>query len=351
MHVFISYSHNDAWIASTIKSQLESQEFVTWIDEDISPGEKWSKAIDDAIESSFALVVIVTQASRQSEYVTYEWSFALGRGIPVIPVILQKSDMHPKLSELQYVDYSDSSKQQVSKLISKLKELQELKISEPKAKRFTSDQFTSPLSKLFEDLNHTDHHKRRNAAQALGNMKEISAVPYLLKKLDDKAWSVRLDAVNALGKIRDKSAVPALLHRLHNDKGQSVRLEVIWALGQIGDEAATLSLCQFASWQNEKDIKVRHEAVDALSRIGDSHACKCLFTVASAEIEDLALREMAITMLGILATLNSGGIAQRLLSNLAHDARSQISDLAKTVFENLGTDEALDTVNEWLNKS
>ena len=39
---------------------------------------------------------------------TYEWAFALGSGVPVLPLLLNsaEADLHPRLRTLQYLDFS-----------------------------------------------------------------------------------------------------------------------------------------------------------------------------------------------------------------------------------------------------
>jgi hypothetical protein len=44
--------------------------------------------------------------SINSHYVTYEWAFAHGLGKPIIPLLYQKTDLHKKLSDLQYLDFT-----------------------------------------------------------------------------------------------------------------------------------------------------------------------------------------------------------------------------------------------------
>ena len=46
----------------------------------LRPGSDWRQEIDRAIRDSFVLIVVVSPDSKASEYVTYEWAFALGLG-------------------------------------------------------------------------------------------------------------------------------------------------------------------------------------------------------------------------------------------------------------------------------
>lgn len=84
--VFISYSHKDERYVNLILRELKRKKILYWYDKKIPPGKNWADCINDAIKDSFALVLIMTPNSRQSDYVNYEWAYALGAGIPIIPV-------------------------------------------------------------------------------------------------------------------------------------------------------------------------------------------------------------------------------------------------------------------------
>src|SRR6266571_9375290 len=94
-HVFISYKHEDQDFAENLIGRLEKAGFTTWADYKISTGEEWRTAIDLAIKNAFALIVIMTPEAKVSEYVTYEWAFAWGVGVKVIPIMLKTTPLHP----------------------------------------------------------------------------------------------------------------------------------------------------------------------------------------------------------------------------------------------------------------
>jgi TIR domain len=58
----------------------------------------WRREIDDALRNSHIVLVLVTRIARQSEYVTYEWAFALGAGVKVVPIVVDKQALHPRLA-------------------------------------------------------------------------------------------------------------------------------------------------------------------------------------------------------------------------------------------------------------
>jgi len=103
-HVFISYKNEELDFAENVISRLEKAGFATWADSNIGAGEEWRTAIDLAIKDAFALVVIMTPAAKASEYITYEWAYAWGSGIKVIPILLRPTSLHPRLEALQHLD-------------------------------------------------------------------------------------------------------------------------------------------------------------------------------------------------------------------------------------------------------
>src|SRR6267378_4430509 len=123
MHVFISYSHADGDFADNLRTRLKGDGFDVWTDEDrLLAGEDWRNGIDQAIRSACTLIVVVTPSAKASEYVTYEWAFAWGVGVKVIPVLLEPTPLHPRLEVLQYLDFSIRSARPWDKLLARLKD-------------------------------------------------------------------------------------------------------------------------------------------------------------------------------------------------------------------------------------
>jgi CheY-like chemotaxis protein len=104
--VFMSYASKDAIFADLARMKLEDAGIDVWIDDSsLRAGQEWRNAIDEGISSADVLLVMLTPQSCQSPYVTYEWAFALGKGIKVIPLLLEDCEIHPRLSVVQYLDF------------------------------------------------------------------------------------------------------------------------------------------------------------------------------------------------------------------------------------------------------
>ena len=71
-------------------------------------GDDWRQSIDEGIQSSDALIVVISPNSAESSYVTYEWALALGLGVKIIPLLLATTKMHPRLEVFHYLDFTKS---------------------------------------------------------------------------------------------------------------------------------------------------------------------------------------------------------------------------------------------------
>ncbi len=106
-HVFISYKHEDGDFAQVLIYKIQEAGFETWVDNDrLHVGEDWRAGIDTAIKNAVALIVIMTPEAKASEYITYEWAFAWGAGVKVIPVMYKETILHPRLEALHYLNFT-----------------------------------------------------------------------------------------------------------------------------------------------------------------------------------------------------------------------------------------------------
>lgn len=84
--VFISHSSKDKVIADHICAELEKKGIKCWIaPRDIKPGEEWARAINTAITSSSAFIVIYSGNSAQSTQVPKEIGLAGAKNSYIIP--------------------------------------------------------------------------------------------------------------------------------------------------------------------------------------------------------------------------------------------------------------------------
>lgn len=263
--MFISYSHqDDNEFFERLKQEIEKENIEYWTDEKISPGEVWSKAIDDAIKNAFAVIVVMSPVATKSQYITYEWSFALGLGKVVIPIIVTKgAELHPKLGEIQHIDFTNRQNQPWDRLITRLKAVMNLPQSVPQTLSENND-------RLISDLNSKRSDTRRNAIKTLGDLGRRDVIPKLAVLVEDtnEKPSVREDAAITLGKLAAIEATPNLITALRNTKGIMLRKNIMWALGEIGAVEAVSALLELVEWDKETSIK--HVAANTLAKIANT---------------------------------------------------------------------------------
>lgn len=109
-HVFISYKHEIApekrLFVDRLKYRIKGSGLEVWMDNDIPAGEEWRDQIKRALQNAFAVVVVMSPEAKTSEYVTHEWSFALGMGIKVVPIIQETTPLPSPLEHLQFLDFT-----------------------------------------------------------------------------------------------------------------------------------------------------------------------------------------------------------------------------------------------------
>lgn len=120
-HVFLSHSKHDGDFAELMKLRLEKEGISAWIDNDrLEPGIDWRQEIDESIKGAKSLIAIMSPEARESEYVTYEWAYAWGCGVNLIPIMLRETPLHPRLAALQYLDFTNRRARPWDKLLASI---------------------------------------------------------------------------------------------------------------------------------------------------------------------------------------------------------------------------------------
>lgn len=107
--VFFSYARSDGDRPESDRSMALARELRTagvdlWADDRIRLGQSFRAAIDEALGRCQMMLVILTPRAVASQEVESEWTAALARDKPVIPVLLERCDIPSRLSTLNRVD-------------------------------------------------------------------------------------------------------------------------------------------------------------------------------------------------------------------------------------------------------
>lgn len=145
-----------------------------------------------------------------------------------------------------------------------------------------------------------------------------------LKGLKSDNIVVRNDAIYHLGEKKEKSAVPALIKLLTSDQRGETKLSVIGALGKIREGSSVNSL---VAALNEDDIKIKIAAIEALGKIKDPHAVQPLLNTLS----DTGTRLFAIWALGNIGDKGAIPALTKLLGDDDKYVRYNASNALKKI--------------------
>ncbi len=104
---FLSYSTKDHHFAELARMVLAEEGIELWQDNrNILAGKEWRAEIDRGVSECDVVIVAWSSNSANSSFVTYEWSYGLGKGKPIIPIMLEDCEVHPRLVVIQHLNFS-----------------------------------------------------------------------------------------------------------------------------------------------------------------------------------------------------------------------------------------------------
>jgi len=107
--IFFSYSRDNSDFVLNLAKELKGAGANAWLDQlDIKPGTRWDKSIENALDASKTVLVVLSKSSVDSNNVMDEVSYALEEGKTVIPVLMEECDVPFRLRRLQFADFTQS---------------------------------------------------------------------------------------------------------------------------------------------------------------------------------------------------------------------------------------------------
>lgn len=149
--LFFSYSRDDSEFVLKLAQQLRNAGASIWLDQlDIAPGNHWDSTIEEALQNSGYLLVILSKTSVESNNVMDEVSFAVEEQKKVVPVIIENCEIPFRLRRLQQANFTESHQTGIEQLI------EALNLEESVIANLTSKEQVPPareaLSKAKEEL-------------------------------------------------------------------------------------------------------------------------------------------------------------------------------------------------------
>ena len=184
---------------------------------------------------------------------------------------------------------------------------------------------------LIEVVKSGETYAQNDAADLLGEMKSVKAVPVLLERIADEDWYPRTAAVRALGMIGEP-AVEGLL-KLIPKASEGVLWDSLIALGSTKDPRAFDVISPYLD-----NAKVREGALEALGKSGDKRAIPLVLKYLESQEGDLL--RYAVEAAGNLKSVEAVPLLIKALSfdgdyvaNNAAEALGKIGD--KRAFDDL----------------
>ena len=102
--VFISYSRGDRTYVAQLAGYLTLAGISVWYDNHIAAGERFARSIQRSIESSAAVLAVMSPAAMDSAWVDRELSYAIAKHKTVVPLLLIPCEVNMMLVGLNWED-------------------------------------------------------------------------------------------------------------------------------------------------------------------------------------------------------------------------------------------------------
>ena len=110
MGTFLSYSRRDTDFVDLLYRLLMSKGYTVWLDRySIEAGKRWDNSIQQAIDQSKYLVVILSPEAAGSENVADEWNYAIEQKKTIVPLLYRKCDIPLRLRRFQWINFTERS--------------------------------------------------------------------------------------------------------------------------------------------------------------------------------------------------------------------------------------------------
>jgi HEAT repeat protein len=255
-HVFLSYDREDRDFAEVVQAKLERAGHETSMDLDIlNAGDDWQTTLDLAIRRSDAIVVIMAPEARASDYVAYEWAFALGAGVNVIPLELRTTEFPPRLDGLHRLDFTGRSRPWDALLT----EVARAEASNPASSVLVDPRTPAAVKHAVRAIDSLVPEERHAGVNTLAQTDHPAALEALTRALDHPVRDVRIAAASLFPDRTNPTIVPGLIDAYLDEA------ETWFKRGQHGDSPYPLSLFQVI---DRLGALAAPALVNALKRLG-----------------------------------------------------------------------------------
>lgn len=117
--IFVSYSSKDRTFAVSFTEELKKLGANVWIDQlGIGLGENWDNAIEEALENSDTVMLILSPTSVESPNVQDEVSIAINTDKKFVPILIKECDLPMRWQRRQYADLLNNPDKAIGDILS-----------------------------------------------------------------------------------------------------------------------------------------------------------------------------------------------------------------------------------------
>jgi tetratricopeptide (TPR) repeat protein len=117
IRVFVSHSKNDLDFALKLQASLQARHIEAWVDQrNLEGGQSFASEIQKAIERCNCVLVVVSPASMQSAWVQREVLTGDDLQKPIIPILLEQTNVFIALQGIQWIDFRGDYDQKLQDL-------------------------------------------------------------------------------------------------------------------------------------------------------------------------------------------------------------------------------------------
>lgn len=300
MQIFISYSRQDETLVRKLAQSLQADNFDIWLDVlNISSGEKWANAIQQGLDDSDAMVLVITPTAMESNQVANEWQYYLEENKPVIPIRLKPAKIHYQLRPLQYIDFHEQDFEvAVQQLIVALSDAvqgttdpaerialdilesayhnwlnfersADLLLDEPRLKRILDVLKTFEISDglwryLLASIVHSkfDIEQAEYLQKSLQNLDSEQQIVIIEPLLLDPVLLVRRGIIGIISALEVDSLQDSLVERIAEEDDDEALLTIIQTLKQLGNSATPAIAAQ--AFDKSKQWHIRSQLLSMM---------------------------------------------------------------------------------------
>lgn len=319
---FFSYRRSDSKFALRLAKDLKAAGANVWLDQlDIEPGQRWARAVQDALTNCLRVLVVLSPSSVESPNVQDEIAFALEEKKTVIPVFYRDCRVPLQLRGFHYADFRADYTRSLKALLKTLGIRQQAEGISDTPSQDTSEADTSAQ----EERRQATEAPRRAAEQANQEREQAarqerleqertpttaSAPAMALAKpsvdeIFDRDAVVCIPAASAFAEHATPAEISAIVARL-KDSEEVPRQAARLVLKNHAAESAPAMIQAVRNASSNWDAA--SGAADCFDPAHEQHAAKDLGEFALSNSHDWDAQRLAVTSIGNMGISGYGSL-------------------------------------------